>query len=50
MNKTRIQLFQKFYKMEEPLARLTIQNKENNLISRTRKEMGGITTDFTEFY
>lgn len=36
------------YKIEKLLARLTKQKRDNNQISRIRKEMGDITTDFTE--
>ena len=48
MNKSRSQSFEKIYKIDKPLTRLTEKRREKTQINKIRNERGEITTDATE--
>ena len=48
INKTKSCFFEKINKIDKPLARLIMKNREKNQINKIRNENGEITTDNTE--
>jgi len=48
INKTKSWFFERIYKIDKPLARLTKKKREKNQINNIRNENGEITTDNTE--
>ena len=48
INKINSWFFEKIYKIDKPLARLTRKKREKTQVSRIRNEKGEVTTDTTE--
>ena len=48
INKTKIQFFEKIYKIDKPLARLIKKERERTQINKIRNEKREVTTDNAE--